>query len=128
MAEKFKEIPEIPKVNNIPEPGIENIESSKLEWGPELGPMSWYDAQKKIIKLNKSLPEGEKPWRLPTENELVAEFNKTGETPNGFKKDCYWSVLPHLDGSNDGTNVNMGYGHASDYNTDSSGYLVRCVR
>jgi hypothetical protein len=95
MSEKFEEIPEITKVNNIPEPGIENIESSKLEWGPDLGEMSWDDAQTKIAELNKGLAEGEKPWRLPTKDELVARFEKTNSTPTDEK--YYWSSTTQPD-------------------------------
>ncbi|MFA5934610.1 MAG: DUF1566 domain-containing protein [Candidatus Paceibacterota bacterium] len=66
-------------------------EEQKLEWGPELGRMSWYDAENKIAELNAGLLEGEKPWRLPTKDELVAEFNKAGKTPIDFQDDYYWS-------------------------------------
>ena len=128
MAEKFKEIPEIPKVNNIPEPGIENIESSKLEWGPELGPMSWYDAQKKIIKLNKSLPEGEKPWRLPTKDELRAEFKKNGSTPTGFQEQSYWSSTTHPNGPDFAYEVRMYDGNTPCCDKDALSIHVRCVR
>lgn len=87
MSEKFKEVPEIPKVNNIPEPDIENIESSKLEWGPDLGEMSWDEAQTKIAELNTELTEGEKLWRLPTTTELEKEFKNS----TGFSETNYWS-------------------------------------
>lgn len=66
-------------------------EGQGLEWGPDLGRMSWYDVQTKIAELNASLAEGEKSWRLPTKYELVAEFDKAGKTPTGFQSDYYLS-------------------------------------
>ena len=69
----------------------ETIEKPKLEWGPDLGQMSWNEAQVKIAELNANLAEGEKPWRLPTVEELETEFKKTNSTPFGFRPDAYWS-------------------------------------
>jgi hypothetical protein len=69
----------------------ENVDISKLEWGIDLGRISWNDAQAKIAELNKNLAEEEKLWRLPTRYELVAEFKKTGSTPAGFEDRYYWS-------------------------------------
>ena len=77
-------------------------EGQKLEWGPDLGQMSWNDTQAKINELNKGLVEGEKKWRLPTKDELVAEFDKTHSTPVGFEGGPYW------------------------YGTESPGYLKWC--
>jgi hypothetical protein len=76
------DIPQAP--TDVPTPDAENIESQKLEWGPDLDEMSWYDAQKKIAELNEGLEKGEKPWRLPTIGELKAEYKKTNSTPPGF--------------------------------------------
>ena len=80
---------------------IPTPEASKLEWGPELGQISWDDAQEKIVELNAKLAEGEKPWRLPTKDELVAEFEKTGSTPIGFQSGSYWSNTTHLGGDSE---------------------------
>jgi len=71
--------------------GTDNIETSSLEWGLDLGLMSWNDAQVKIVELNKGLAEEGKPWRLPTIDELLTEFNKTGSTSNDFLGDFYWA-------------------------------------
>ncbi len=69
----------------------ESIEVSKLEWGPEFDLVDWNKAQEKIVEFNAGLAEGEKPWRLPTKDELLAEFHKTDSTPNGFKSSGYYS-------------------------------------
>jgi len=106
----------------------ESIESSKLEWGPELGQMSWNTAQSKIEKLNKDLKKGEKPWRLPTKDELVAEFNKAGGTPAGFQRDYYWSGTTPPGYSGYAYDVNMGSGGVGDSSGDYAYSRVRCVR
>jgi hypothetical protein len=109
-------------------PTTENIESSKLEWGPDLGEMSWYDAQTKIAELNSTLPEGEKPWRLPTKDELVAEFKKTGSTPADFQRGAYWSETTLLP---DRPNVAFFVSVEGIVYNDTKGYphvLARCVR
>jgi hypothetical protein len=79
----------------IPTPDAENIEVSKLEWGPELGKMLYDDGQAKIAELNTKLTEGEKAWRLPTKDELVARFEKTNSTPTDEK--YYWSSTTRPD-------------------------------
>ena len=73
----------------------ENIEKPKIEWGPELGRMSWDRAQIEITELNSGLKDGEKPWRLPTKDELLAEFNKTNSMPEGFGGGYYLSSSVH---------------------------------
>ncbi len=113
----------------------EGIEESKLEWGPELGRMSLDDAQAKIVELNARLVEGEKPWRLPTAEELEAEFNKTGKTPAGFESDYYWSGttipfdsrLDSLDNKGDTYIVDMNIGDV-DRDNNMVNYYVRLVR
>ena len=86
---------EIPQ-NQIDIPVAEvKAEELKLEWGPELGKMFWSGVQEKLAELNKNLEKGEKPWRLPTVDELVAEFKKTGKTPDGFQSNYYWSSTAH---------------------------------
>lgn len=86
----------------IPEKGKSEIspeqnsieKAPKLEWGQELGNISWNDAQEKIEELNSNLKEGEKEWRLPTAGELFREFEKHKiKPPRGFNKVLYiyWS-------------------------------------
>ena len=82
----------------IREPGVqhENIEKAEsLEWGPELGRMSYKDALVKITELNLKLRKGESLWRLPTADELMAAFSKASGFSHplnaGFKGDNYWS-------------------------------------
>jgi hypothetical protein len=67
MSEELKPMQDVP-VAEV------KAEGQKLEWGPELGRMSWYDAKNKIAELNAVLSEGDKSWRLPTKVELIAEF------------------------------------------------------
>lgn len=78
----------------------ENVEASKIEWGPELGQMSWYDAHNEIIRLNNSDHEKRRLyWRLPTVMELREKFTKTDPVSEGFSPGDYWSgticKLPH---------------------------------
>ena len=48
-----------------------DLEDRKLsfEFGPELGVATFDGAREKVDELNKTLKEGEKPWRVPTEQE-----------------------------------------------------------
>lgn len=41
---------------------IIEIDGKKFEVGPNLGEMSWDDMNEKVVELNKTLKEGEKPW------------------------------------------------------------------
>lgn len=41
-----------------------------LELGPTLDPMEWDKINTELDKRNKSLKEGEKPWRVPSEEEF----------------------------------------------------------
>lgn len=68
------------------ETNIENNESSKLEWGPQFGRVGWVELIGLIGKMNNSLKEGEKQWRLPTEDELKIMY-KTQEVLFGHS---YW--------------------------------------
>lgn len=120
---------------DVPQKDSENIESSKLEWGPELGAMSWNKAKTEIDNLNKKLGEDEKPWRLPTKDELLVKCNKTGSPPPGFQSDFYWSsTISHgsdkLSYGHDNLVyiVSMNYGHVNLYHKDNPSYHVRCVR
>jgi hypothetical protein len=85
---------------DVPTPNAENIESSKLEWGADLGEMSWYTGEEEIAKLNGNLSEEEKKWRFPTVEELQAEFKKTNSKPAGFESENYWSGATDPDDSN----------------------------
>lgn len=105
-------------------------EGQKLEWGPELGRMSWDDAQVKITELNASLTGGEKQWRLPTVNELVGEFKKTNSTPAGFEiyNGYYWSNNKDL-GEDSGNRYSVFMCNGTfDYATKDGLNLVRLVR
>ena len=112
----------------------ENIEAvPKLEWGQKIGPISQYTGIDEITKLNESLPEGEKKWRLPTIEELVAEFKKTGSTPTGFQGELYegefyWSGTTHPSFSDHAYLVYMGNGSVYHFNKDDADYYVRPVR
>lgn len=126
----------------------ENIEGGiSFEWGPELGKMKWDEAQKKIESFNKTLKEGEKPWRLPTKEELLevikpfTEFKKKGATQKELDKILkeirqkhnlrpvgYWSSTTHADNSDSAWFVGMYYGNVYYDNKGSDDILVRCVR
>jgi DNA-binding beta-propeller fold protein YncE len=73
--------------------GTDSIEASKLEWGPEPVQMDYAEAQVKVLELNAGLNEGEKLWRLPTTDELVAVFNNKTLISDGFKGGYYWSSI-----------------------------------
>ena len=98
-------------LNSVPQdvPVSENVESSKLEWGPEfyrgcfppenLGE-EWTDSFYKSRSINRiietensSLKQGEKPWRLPTKDELLAMFNEEHLIKDhGYQgEDYYWT-------------------------------------
>jgi hypothetical protein len=69
-------------------------EGHKLEWKTNFYDkfeMTWYGVEEKIADLNEDLKEGERPWRLPTKDELIAKFNETGSCPEGFYLKFYWS-------------------------------------
>jgi len=71
----------------------ENVKSSGLEWAPEQwnSTVSLVHIKERIMELNKNLKEGEKPWRLPTKAELLAEFKKTPSTLVNFMETYYWT-------------------------------------
>ncbi len=61
-------------------------EGQKLEWGQRaLGFMSYFNAVDRCAEINSKLAEGEKPWRLPTQDELLTRLKETG-----FPKDRYY--------------------------------------
>ena len=107
-------------------------EELKLEWGPELGNMTWNGCVNVIDMLNKSLSKGVKPWRLPTKDELIAEYKKTNSTPAGFQSDYYWSsdTYPNSGNGNDAYIVGMKKGDAGPYGKGRELHHIycRCVR
>ncbi len=114
----------------------ENIERLKLEWGPDLGPMSWRVAKTKATELNKKLRKGEKQWRLPTTDELLAKakFDKAGsKTPFSFREDLYYWAKTDPESNNWTFSVNMdkGFIHgcgSTGNQTDGITINVRLVR
>ena len=109
---------------------VDNIEEApKLEWGPELGEMSWDDAQDKLVELNGRL-KGKKPWRLPTIKELEKGMGEQFHWKKklGFKSDIsYWSSS----GLNDSYIWFSVYtnGSLDSFNTTrDQKKLIRCVR
>jgi hypothetical protein len=110
--------------------GTDSIETSKLEWGPELGQMSWGSTLIKIEEINKSLAKGETPWRLPTIDELLLEFKKNNSAPSGFDSSCiYWSGTTHPVDSGSTYMIDMGTGEVSNGNNRGYTYVhSRCVR
>ena len=115
--------------NDIPQVENENIKSSKLDWGPVLRYMSWNDAQVKITELNKDLAEGEKKWRLPTLDELLDEFKKTGKTPVGFEENYYcWSGSDYKDGPQDAYLINMWNGYLDSGGKSGPYGCIHCFR
>jgi len=108
--------------------GLETIEKPKLEWGPELGEMSWNDAQKKVEELNESLAEGEKKWRLPTKDELATEFRKTNSIPTGFQSSHYWSSTMYPGFRNSAYTIHMADGSMNHDEKEYKYTLVRLVR
>jgi hypothetical protein len=48
---------------------IIEIGGKKFEVGPNLGQMNWDDMNEKVAELNKTLVDGEKPWRVFTKEE-----------------------------------------------------------
>ncbi len=81
-------------------PKQEAKEDIKIEWGPEIGfrkssgggvwlGYSIKHALEEISKLNQALKEGEKEWRLPTEQELK---KAAVENTEGFGYELpYWT-------------------------------------
>jgi hypothetical protein len=80
MSERGPEIENLPKmapeevepnrVEGHKEPTkIIEIDGKKFELGPNLGELTWDDMNEKIAELNKTLANGEKPWRVFTREE-----------------------------------------------------------
>jgi len=89
----------------IDQPKVEeNIEGSKLEWGPEFGPCSWDEARDYLAELNVRLT-GKEQWRMPSKEDLLNAFNKKvpgflTKAPNEFSNGddrsvLYWSSDEH---------------------------------
>jgi hypothetical protein len=47
------------------------INGTKVELGPTLERIAWNDIQSKLDEINKSLKQGEKPWRVPAKEEFI---------------------------------------------------------
>jgi len=79
MSEELKPTQDVPAAEA-------KAEGQKLEWGPELGQMSWNEAQIKIDELNLNLIKGEKRWRLPIMDDILS-----GSKNNiSLKSNFYW--------------------------------------
>ena len=136
-------VEEIKPTKDVPEAEVK-AEGQKLEWGPELGGMSWDDAWKKVVELNNGLLEREKKWRVPFSSELVAEFRKNNSTPVGFSPVNYWAAemdpnqdvghdvtIPGLDGyihHSYSRTVNMENGNDGTVSERTINHKVRFVR
>lgn len=77
-----------PQVNSDVAAAEAKAEGQKLEWGPEIGIFDFREATDEIKKLNDSLSETENKWRLPTSEELLAEFENMNTS---FEPDYYLS-------------------------------------
>ncbi len=123
-------IPQAPQDDKKDVPAAQSkAEGQKLEWGPELDPMSWNDAQERITELNAGLAEGEKPWRLPTFNDFFTEYIKAGEKiPVNFHHSHYWTGDTYWNNSEIAYCFNMynAFQHTEDKGKGS--YCVRLVR
>jgi hypothetical protein len=106
---------------------LESVESTKLEWGPSFSKIDFDMACNKINEINKDLKEGEKPWRVPTTGELLADFYETGSTPVAFFKGEYWSVTSRSLDHGIPKVVDMGDGHVQNSYRGEL-HLIRCVR
>ena len=62
MNEELKPIQDVSETET-------KAEGQKLEWGPELGKMTWKEAKIKLLNLNVVLTPGSKLWRFPTRAE-----------------------------------------------------------
>ena len=57
----------------------EQLVSKIAKWGEKIKNMSYDEASEKIIELNKSLGQHDKPWRMPTSTELLNRRLYTGQ-------------------------------------------------
>ncbi|MEI6191447.1 MAG: DUF1566 domain-containing protein [bacterium] len=125
MSEELKPTQDVPVAEA-------KAEGQKLEWGPDLGRMSWNEVQVKITDLNSKLAEGEKNWRLPTRDELCNMFDmfdKTGSTPAGFSpRGVYWSDTVDPVSPDFAYSVRPAGGYVYNDGTVTPSFLVRCVR
>jgi hypothetical protein len=115
--------------NEVPAAEVK-AEGQKLEWGPELGEMSWNDLQTKISELNVGIVDKRKQWRLPNYTDFRFQFENTGSTSADFVKDMHWTsqggsqhdFIVHIFG------MHNGYGDLVDIKTSEQRYHVRLVR
>ena len=92
FGKKVEEPIEEPQVTSDVPVAEAKAEGQKLEWGVEIGKVDWSSAREKISELNTGLSEGQKPWRLPTAEEILSAIDngvpfKTFE--QGFN--YYWT-------------------------------------
>jgi len=126
----------------------ENIEGDlSFEWGPELGRMSWDEAQEKITELNNSLKEGEESWRLPAKEEWdqvlkpftvakgkgvsgkkLEEILEDIRKNNNLEPVHYWSSSTYIEDPKAAWVVDMFDGNAGYGDKAYDLYLVRCRR
>jgi hypothetical protein len=119
-----------------------------FELGPRLEKaMSWYEAQKEIKKINKALPKGETPWRLPTKKEwrsflrplrLAEEDGASKEELEqifeeikikyNLKPEQYWSSDVDFEYPTDAWVINMGGGGSGLTSMNNGSCLVLLVR
>jgi hypothetical protein len=71
---------------------VEIAEALKLEWVEQDSPNNWYGVRKLIKELNENLEPDEKPWRLPTQKELLAKITTFGPEKNGLYRSSTGAV------------------------------------
>ena len=106
----------------------ETAESPVLEYGIELGEngcMTWSKALEEVAKLNEKLNKGEKPWRLPTAQELIDARKSNIPGFHESETSNYWSS-EEFD-NNMAYGVNMKHGNGFALNKSGKDY-ARCVR
>jgi len=125
----MEEIPQNQKDVSVAEV---KAEGQELEWGPELqGSISYGTAQEEITELNTGLSEGEKPWRLPTKDELLAKSElmlKSGSRFSSLGGDEYWSSTVDPIEPDYVYFVNMYTGHVNSNSKAYPGYRACVVR
>jgi hypothetical protein len=64
----------------------------ELEWSKCFPRMSWFAAVEKAEELNRHIRKGEKEWRLPTKEELLASHGMMNLVS------FYWSITANNEG------------------------------
>ena len=84
MTEELKPTQDVPEAET-------KVEGQKLEWGPELGKMSWGQAKMELLNLNVVLTPGSKLWRLPTRAEAgISPLPENGLLASNFGIGIYF--------------------------------------